>query len=64
MISLISTINQNTLIPYHNHLPSTLPHHLNFFNPLTIPHPIIIPTKTFQSIPNPLPPTQNILITP
>ncbi|WP_145365244.1 dihydrofolate reductase, partial [Staphylococcus epidermidis] len=55
--------HEQRLIPYQNQLPSHLPNHLNHLKQLTTRNTLLIPPKTFNSIPKPFPNTPNLLLT-
>lgn len=63
MISLIVAMDKNGLIGKENNLPWNLSADLAYFKKVTIGHTIIMGRKTYQSIGQPLPGRQNVVIT-
>ena len=63
ILSVITAMDENSLIGKDNGLPWTLPADLQFFKRVTMAKPVIMGRKTFESIGRPLPGRRNIIIT-
>lgn len=63
MISIIAAIGKNNELGKKNQLLWSLPADLKHFKEITSGHPIIMGSKTFESIGRPLPNRRNIVIT-
>lgn len=63
MISLLFAMDSNRVIGYKNDLPWRLPKDLRFFKEKTVSQIIIMGRKTFNSLKEPLPNRENIIIT-
>jgi len=62
-LTIIAAVSTNNVIGNKNKLIWNLPNDLRRFKKLTIGHSIIMGRKTFESLPNPLPNRDNIVIT-
>ena len=62
-ISLIAAMGRNRVIGLNNQMPWHLPADLKHFKQLTLGKPIIMGRTTFESIGQPLPGRQNIVVT-
>ncbi len=62
-LSLIAAMSTNRVIGRQNNLPWHLPADLKHFKTLTLNKPILMGRKTFDSLGNPLPNRQNVVIT-
>ncbi|MCB9202677.1 MAG: dihydrofolate reductase [Flavobacteriales bacterium] len=62
MITIIVAYSENRIIGSNNSLLWKISDDLKRFKKLTLNHPIIMGRKTFDSLPNPLPKRQNIVI--
>lgn len=63
MISIIAAIGKNNELGKKNQLLWSLPADLKHFKEITTGHPIIMGSKTFESIGRPLPNRRNIVVT-
>ena len=63
MISIIAAMGKNRVIGNKNSLPWKLPADMKHFKELTIGKPVIMGSKTFESIGKPLPNRDNIILT-
>jgi dihydrofolate reductase len=61
--SIIVAMAQNRVIGNQGHLPWHMPNDLKHFKQLTLGCPVIMGRKTFESLPNPLPGRQIIVLT-
>jgi dihydrofolate reductase len=61
-ISLIAVIDQNRLISHNNKIPWHLPNDIAYFKKLTYGKPVIMGSKTYQSIGKPLVNRRNIVL--
>jgi len=62
IISIISAMDKNRIIGKDNRLPWALPADLNYFKKQTEGKPIIMGSKTYESIGRPLPNRKNIVM--
>jgi len=62
-VSAIAALGKDNAIGKDNRLLWRIPHDLARFNRLTVPHPIIMGRKTYESIGKPLPGRTNIVVT-
>jgi len=62
-LALIAAVAANGVIGAHNQLPWRLPADLKRFRALTTGHAVIMGRKTWESLPQPLPERQNIVVT-
>jgi dihydrofolate reductase len=62
-ISLIYAVSKNHVIGRNNKLPWHLPADFRHFKDLTLGHPVIMGSRTFDSLGRPLPGRQNIVLT-
>jgi dihydrofolate reductase len=63
LLSIIVAVSENGVIGLNNQLIWRLPDDLKRFKQLTLGHPMIMGRKTFESIGQPLPGRQSIIIT-
>lgn len=63
MLSIIVAMTKERVIGYQNKIPWHLSEDLKHFKKITMGHPIIMGRKTFESIGQPLPGRENIVIT-
>lgn len=63
MISIIVATSKNGIIGKDNAMPWHLPQDLSYFYKMTVGKNIVMGRKTFQSIGNPLPKRNNIILT-
>jgi len=61
-ISIIAALGRNRELGYHNELLWRIPEDLKRFKRLTMGHPIIMGRKTFESIGQPLPGRENLVV--
>lgn len=61
-ICIIAALSENRAIGKSNQLLFEIPEDFKRFKALTIPHPLIMGRKTFESIGHPLPQRENIVI--
>ena len=62
-LTIIAAVSTNNVIGNKNKLIWNLPNDLKRFKNLTTNHSVIMGRKTFESLPNPLPDRDNIVIT-
>jgi len=62
-VNIIAALGKNNVIGKDNGLIWRIPDDLARFKQLTVPHPIIMGRKTFESIGRPLPGRTNIIVT-
>lgn len=62
-LSMIACISQNRGLGYKGRLLWHLPEDMQFFKQTTMGHPVVMGSKTFQSIGRPLPGRENIVLT-
>jgi dihydrofolate reductase len=62
-ISLIYAVSENGVIGLNGHLPWHLPDDFRHFKDLTLGHPIIMGSRTYEGLGRPLPGRQNIVLT-
>ena len=63
ILSLIAAFDENLLIGNGNALPWKIPADMKRFRSLTMGHPVVMGSKTYQSIGKPLPGRTNIVLT-
>ena len=62
-LNMIACISRDRGLGYHGELLWNLPEDMQFFKQTTIEHPVVMGSKTFQSIGRPLPRRENIVLT-
>ena len=62
MIHLIAAVARNGVIGFRGQIPWQLPEDLRHFQALTMGHTVIMGRRTYESIGNPLPGRQNLVV--
>lgn len=62
MIHLIAAVARNGVIGFRGQIPWRLPEDLRHFQALTMGHTVIMGRRTYESIGNPLPGRQNLVV--
>lgn len=62
-LSMIACISRDRGLGHHGELLWNLPEDMQFFKQTTMGHPVVMGSKTFQSIGRPLPKRENIVLT-